>query len=100
MSHSTRSSSKQERKRREVINQERKRDNSSSDAIKIVVLNQPTTGPTVVLKTGYRQTDTQTDRQTVRQKLSLPSDRPYPFSLGNSRICSRLIESEGFYYVR
>ena len=87
-----------------VINHERKRNASSSDVIKTVTLKQPTKHSTVVLKTGYRQTDTQTDRhtdrqthrqtdtqtdrhtdrQTVRQNTYLPFDRPYPFSLGNT----------------
>ena len=56
-----------------------KRDASLSDAIKAFTFNQPTTDSTVVFKTCYRQTDTQTDRQ----KLSLPFDRPYAFSRGN-----------------
>ena len=74
MSHSTRSSSEQEIKRREVINQERKRDSSWSNAIKIVALDQPTTDPTVVFKTGYRQSDRQAKAFfTVSQTLSLQS---------------------------
>jgi hypothetical protein len=53
-----------------AINQERMRDSSSSNAIKIVSLNQPTKDSTVVFKTGYRQTDRQakaffTIRQTI-----------------------------------
>ena len=83
MSHSARYSSEQQRKRRTVINQERKSDSSLSGAIKIVTLKQPTKDSSVALKTGYRQADKQTNRQTDRQKLYLPSDRPYPFSLGN-----------------
>jgi hypothetical protein len=44
-----------------VINRERKRDSDWSHVIKTVTLNQPSTDPTVVLKTGCRQTDTQAD---------------------------------------
>ena len=65
-----------------VINQEKKKDSSSSDdVIKTVTLNRPTTDATIVLKTGYRQTDTQT--HTHRKNTYLPFDRPYPSSLGN-----------------
>ena len=66
MSQSTRTSDEQERKGAKAINEERKRSSSASDAIKTVTLNHPTINPIVVLKTGYRQTDThkQTDRQT------------------------------------
>ena len=57
-----------------AINQEKKRYPSASDAIKTVSLYQPTTDPTVVLKTGYRQTDTQTKYIfTVWQTLSFHS---------------------------
>ena len=59
-----------------AINQERKRYSSWSAAIKLVAFKQPTADSTVALKTCYRQTD--------RQKLSLPSDRLYPFSLENN----------------
>jgi hypothetical protein len=50
-----------------AINRETKRDSSRSDAIKTLILSQPTTDSTIVLKTGYRQTDRQTDKQTDRQ---------------------------------
>ena len=56
-----------EQKGAKAINQERKIDSSSPDVIKTFILDQPITDSTVVLKTGYRQTDTQTDRQTDRQ---------------------------------
>jgi mRNA-degrading endonuclease YafQ of YafQ-DinJ toxin-antitoxin module len=62
MRHSTRYSSEQGKKGTKAINRERKRDSSRSDAIKTLILNQPTTDLTVVLKTGYRQTDRQTDK--------------------------------------
>ena len=42
-----------------------------------------TTDPTVVFKTGYRQTDRQTHKQTDRQNTYLPFDRLYTFSLEN-----------------
>ena len=65
MSHSTRSCSEQARKGLENDqNEERKRDCAWSHVIKTVTLNQPTTYSTIVLKTGYRQTDRQTHRQT------------------------------------
>ena len=51
-------------KRTKAINRERNRDSSRSDAIKTLILNQPTTDSTIALKTGYRQTDRQTDGQT------------------------------------
>ena len=47
-----------------AINRESKRDFARSDAIKTVTVNQSTTDPTVVLKTGYRQTDRHTDRRS------------------------------------
>ena len=58
MSHNTRSSSEQKRKRR-------KSDQSRATErfcligynFKTVTVNQPTTDSTIVLKTGYRQTD-------------------------------------------
>jgi hypothetical protein len=53
MHHSTQYSSKQGQKGIKAINQERKRDSSRSDAIKTLILNQPTTDSTIVLKTGY-----------------------------------------------
>ena len=58
-----------------MINQQRKRGSAWSHVIKTFTLDQPITDSTVFLKTGYRQTD--------RQKLSLPFDRLYPFSLEN-----------------
>ena len=42
-------------KRTKAINRERNRDSSRSDAIKTLILNQPTTDSTIALKTGYRQ---------------------------------------------
>jgi hypothetical protein len=63
-----------------AINQESKRHSSCAGAIKIVSLNQSTTHCTVVLQTGYRQVD---------KSFFLPSDRPYPFSLGKMLTCNR-----------
>ena len=63
MNHSTRYSTDQERKKSaKAINQERKRDSARSNVIKVFNFNQPTTDSSVVLKTCYRQTDTQTDK--------------------------------------
>ena len=63
-----------EQKGAKAINQERKRDFSWSDVIKTFSLNQPT--PPWFFKCV-------TDRQTDRQKLSLPAAPSHRFSLGN-----------------
>jgi hypothetical protein len=62
-----------------MINRERKSDSAWSHIRKTFILSQMTTDLTVVLKKDYRQTY----RQTGRQKISLSSDRLYPFSLQN-----------------
>jgi hypothetical protein len=49
--------SRKTKRRESDQSRERERDSAWSDVIKLVTLNQPTTYSTVVLKTGYRQTD-------------------------------------------